>query len=1071
MRMEIQTYHLEQLGALCARHATAPKVVLLPSLQAGHSTGVALAQSGCGWLNLHLLTPEEWAARLVLPELEAEGWRTLPSDHDLLFVEDLITQVPEGHGEGGWLPGPELARPLLRTLQELRLAGAQPADLPPAGGGVGDGGFLAQAYRDYVALLQERRYADAAGLFARALARRSSGTGRHQGAGTRPDLTVYAVFDEVLLGELAFRLLCQHARDRLYRIGREDYGVPPPRHSAAARLAAVPIPSKALTCAIHPAGRSYSVPLAAEHGDRVRLVQTLGAEGEAAFVARDVLERGCPLDTVEVAYTAGEPYLYLLHALSERLDLPMTFASGVPPQVTRPGQALSGFLRWVASGFDARELVGLCQARLLAWPRGAAPPVSVPAAAGGASQAQAPGVGVTASRRRPALRPAELATLLRRARIRQGHGAYGTGFSRLTRELGLRLAEAERGERPVEALQAQFALVEAARRVVDGLFALLGSGEATGAVPAAGPPPTTTLARLTQACQAFLARHAPGHAGYDEAARSALTEYLRTLGESIDYEGPLPRLARYLHGLLERHTVEARGAQPGRIHVVPVERAGYTQRPHLYVLGLDEGSFPGRGAEDPLLPDAVRRRLGLPLGLHQGRATDRVWQLVRAVGMAPGRVTLVSRRRSLADGTECYPCAFFQHLADQLGVPVDEAPIEPLVPTAVRRCLTETEGMLASRACLGYGAAVGRAFPHLVQGRLATQQQERPGVSRFHGWLGRPTPELDPATGAEPVSASRLECLTQCPYRYFLQHVLRLQPAEEAEEDPARWLHPLDFGRLLHGLLCEFMSGLQRAGQRPDRQRHGPRLDELVRTRLQEWTEQVPIVHQAAYRADAERLAQAAHVFLAAESGRPEVEPFGFEVSFGLGRSDGLSCPEPVLLELDPKVRLLLRGLIDRVDRHLLTGPEYSLWDYKTGSPSRYAEETLVSGGEHLQWVLYAYALQEILHRRGLEGRVARSGYFFTSDRGYGRRVAPPLPPPEALAARLEPILGLVRQGCFLHLQRTPQCRHCDFGAACDQHPLGAGDLEALEAAAEAGSCPEAVATDLPQLIRTWLDG
>ena len=37
----------------------------------------------------------------------------------------------------------------------------------------------------------------------------------------------------------------------------------------------------------------------------MRLVQVIGLETEIRFVLRDVLERGLPLDDVEIAYTAA----------------------------------------------------------------------------------------------------------------------------------------------------------------------------------------------------------------------------------------------------------------------------------------------------------------------------------------------------------------------------------------------------------------------------------------------------------------------------------------------------------------------------------------------------------------------------------------------------------------------------------------------------------------------------------------------------------------------------------------------------------------------------------------------
>jgi ATP-dependent helicase/nuclease subunit B len=1004
-------YHLDQLAALCKAHPTELKVVFVPSLQAGNNIATALATCGQASLNLHLVTLGEWVRREVVPPLQAKGWTPLLPDYDLLFVEDLLQNLPAGKGGIGGLNAVSLARPLLQTFQDLRNAGIEPDNLEKSRLGAGEKGFVISLFRDYLELLRDKQFYDEAFIYEYALENLELKKGTSE--------PIYALFDEVVLSEWACRYIEQLIGDRLYRIGRDDYGLPAPQQSVAARFPQVPFPATDDGLKVGSGGRSLSVGLTTQDAGDLQLVQVIGSEGETHYVFRDILQQEYPLDTVEIAY-ASDSYLFLLYDLAERFDIPMTFAGGLPPELTRPGQALSGFLRWIASGFDAAELIGLCQADLITFAKG---------------------------REMPTPDPQEVATLLRRGRIRKGRTSYPVAFERVGRELGTQIEENREHGRATDHLEKQADQLLSVRGLVEGLFGLL---------PADG---RTSVESLTQACLQFLKQYAPVREGYDPNAMVALTVHMRTIGENLVFEGAPARLAQYLGELLARHRVESLGARPGHVYAVPLERAGYSQRQNLYVLGLDEGSFPGRGIEDPILLDDERGDLSGGLPQRRTRPGARVWQLVRALGMAPGRVTLMSRRRSLADGSEYYPSAIFQQLTDQFGRDPEGEPIVPFLPPPGELALTDTETLLAARRCVGFTGEVEQLFPELVAGRQARQAREQPALTRFDGWLGRGVVELDPANGKITQSATRLEKLVQCPYRYFLQHVLRVEAPEEVLEDATRWLHPLDFGKLLHAVLCDFMKALQDKGELPDQDRHAALLQRLLEEQIEAYKKRIPVLHEAAYQSDRQRLERSAQIFLAAESAQTDVEPVGFEVSFGFGRDEGLNVPDPILLHLNGRIQIRLRGFIDRVDR---VGENYRIWDYKTGSASTYSEERLLGVGSYLQWALYAYALDEILRRKKEKGRVVESGYFFTSDRGYGQRIAPPLPAPGTLGAQLEPLFELVAQGFFSHLQKHENCRYCDYRGICGEESVQKKHLADLKSAMPGQ-------TDLTDLIERWI--
>ena len=345
---------------------------------------------------------------------------------------------------------------------------------------------------------------------------------------------------------------------------------------------------------------------------------------------------------------------------------------------------------------------------------------------------------------------------------------------------------------------------------------------------------------------------------------------------------------------------------------------------------------------------------------------------------------------------------------------------------------------------------MNRTYPYLVSGQKARRAREWSGLTTYDGWMGASTPELAITAQHGIISPSKLEMLARCPYRYFLNYVLEIQPIEKAETDPTRWLDPLSYGALLHSLFHKFMQLLKARGERPDRERHGTLIRELLEREIEAKKETHPVEHEAAYRADVKRLSQAAQVFLSVESEQKNADPIGFEVSFGFGESGGLNSEAPVTLELAEDVAFRIRGRIDRVDR---VENKIIIWDYKTGSMAQYDEQDLLKRGTHLQWALYAYALNSILRQQQEPARVQLSGYVFPGDREHGRRLAETPPAPETLANVLRPLLELVAQGGFFHIQKSQECDYCIYNRVCSKERLDANAL--ADAREEMGDNPD----------------
>lgn len=908
------SYQIQQLATFCREHPVEPKVVFVPSVQAGTVLGATLARTGTDWVNLRFTTPEDAAREIAEPSLIAAGWSALPKDADLIELAPIVRAFladPDNDYFSNQRFSQGLLRSIHRTVRALRIAGTSAETLlrqrnPKLRA-------VARLYVAYQDCLERKRWYDGPDLFATAVS-------RIERAAPRP--AVYAILDETPMPGLASEFVRTLTGGKLLRVGRGRYGVPVPDTVAAARFADRSLVDEAST---EPAAAALDPDSDVIVEAGVELRTAAGPEIELRSALARILREGWSLDTVELVCAAPDG-LNDAYATLRKLGIPATFGAGVPILLTRPGQALRSALRWVESGGDPRWLVALQSGRLLNVDAGS-----------------------------PADLPPALADL--------------------------------------------------------------------GALVDAG---STSAADLALLGARLLTEHVSTLAETEAPARDSLVTRLEELARVCETTGQPREIAAALLDVVANHRFEALTPRAGHLNVVTLDRAGFAGREHVFVTGLDGTSFPGAPGEDPLLLDHERSQLSDSLEMLRTRPITQTWHMARLLGLAPRPILSASVFR-LADGQESEPSSLFLHLADRLNVTPQSDTILP----APDEDAPEAPALILSWAKAG-GAADGLRplSPWLFDGARAEHERRTRPFTPFKGTVG---PAVAPDEDAV-WSASRLETLARCPYRYYWRYVLEIEPPEEEGIDPTRWLTPLEYGSLLHKLFQRFMAARAEIDRPPDPAEDWESMMDLLAEIVDRTARDIPPPNPMAFEVDRARLETAARVFLAEESRRPpDHRPRGFEVSFGFDDTGGLNHPAPIVLDLGgPRIRL--RGLIDRVDE---TDSGYVIWDYKTGSAVPYDESDLLSGGRHLQWALYAHAFGEILAERGTMAPI-RSGYYFASDREHGRKMLAVPPSREDLGNLLGPVLRLAEAGSFAPVQKTPDCRFCDYKRICERDAMPA---------------------------------
>lgn len=678
----------ESLADSCRTHLLREKWLLVPSYRVGQQWLDTVARAGQPVVNLRLHTPTSFALELTGPHLE--GRQLLTPLGRVVLAAQLLRQLGAGY-LGGLRPSLALAERIAATLHDLRLAGLEPDDLERGRfEAPSKGREIIELLRAYRQTLAEHHLVDDADLFRQA----------------QPSLPAHVLV--LVPADLEFGVL----ERRL--------------------LAALPTKQR------------ITLPV-----DEVRVTEftdafnAVGETSEAREVLRRCLANGWPLDQVEVLHADAETYVSRFYEIAVALDVPITFAEGIPVRYSRPGRALAAWLAWLGDDFPQSALVAMIRDGLLE--------------------------GI----------PAHLAAALRVVPIGFGRDRYLSELDAQSAALERQQAERETDEEG-EPRAEHRASLQRRREALAALRAPIGQLLAVA-----------TKQPLDAAAE-FLAKHARCVNELDNYARDVLQERIAELKSWLPSGDDAISAREWLSALLRETRVLGQGPRPGQLYVAGWENGGHSGRPHTFLVGLDSNRFPPAGRQDPVLLDNERHALSPELATvsaQRERAARRFEQLRARLR---GTITVSYSCRDVAGDSELFP-----------GLALPAAKTAAMAPAMETAALSESEWWLwrlcAAEPVREPATLVGECFPWLGRGLRAAAQRQSEAFTGYDGRVPDAGPDLDPAVAADRLfSPHRLESIGTCPLRYFFHYALGLQEPEELELDTERWLPPAEFGQLLH---------------------------------------------------------------------------------------------------------------------------------------------------------------------------------------------------------------------------------------------------------------------------------
>jgi ATP-dependent helicase/DNAse subunit B len=560
-------------------------------------------------------------------------------------------------------------------------------------------------------------------------------------------------------------------------------------------------------------------------------------------------------------------------------------------------------------------------------------------------------------------------------------------------------------------------------------------GMEAGPEPGEMEPQTEPIPSLNMAAAC---REDPAHARRD---RNALSMLLQILHRQVFSARVLPTGNRALpwetfrDELLNQlsQTIPTDPTRPA-LRFGPLEAARDTSVDHLFVLGLGEGEFPQPPPPDPLYAPAERRDHPLPLQRYSPADDASLWWQV--VGNCRRHLYLL-RPRLDENGAPWLPSPYWEALVDLVdGLVEIELPIAAL-PSLEQAC---SPSELLTGLATSQAQRVPAELEPIWSAARAAQSVARqrgswdpPGA--FEGGLASPGLQAELARRYGPEhgwSVSRLNRYGNCPYGFFAESVLQLEP----RPDPEEGLDPLQRGSLLHALLERLYGDLAETGLDlvPEEQdailEH---LDRVCREHFPSAPQRYGFRPSALWhheQVELRRLVENLVVWECGENGAAaRFHPYRQELRFGI---PGAQLPK-LQLQAPSGTAFLIHGVIDRLDRD--QDGDLRVIDYKSGATG--FSKTDIRLGAALQTALYALAAERLT-----PGRVTESYYLHIPSRKASGHLkfADGVEADETVQVALGAAAGFVdrvREGFFPSAPAKSSvgaraCRdRCDFAALC----------------------------------------
>ena len=1043
---------LREAHAWLLRRADRGALIVSVSRGAADDFARAVAAERGGAVGLHRFSLTQLAARLAAPVLAARGIAPATRMGSEAVATRAVFEARREEGLAYFEPVagmPGFPRALARTLHELALAGVGADRLRALPLGGRDLAQLLERFEEQFAIAEAT---DRAALF---VAATEAASGFHGW----PLLLLDVPLESSV--EFAFaRRLIESAAETLITVPFGDLATIPRLETLGVPIEVLPPAGNSDLTALRRYLFARAQPPRRDATGEVRLFSAPGEGRECMEIARRILDEaraGVRFDEMAVFVRSPRDYASLLEDAFSRAEIPAWFDRGT----RRPHPAGRAFLAILSCGVERLSAVRFAEYLSLAQVPDAAaarneetPPPADDLISGFARIDPVPdepdsmdaSAGLGDERDDPAVIAGTLRTPWMWERLIVESAVIGGDPTRWRRRLD-GLAEQYRKQIAQEAREdpesPRVSRLERDSRNLAHLSAFaLPIIEALASWPSSvtwhewlerfnelAPRVLRKPARVLRTLAELRAMGAIGPVTLEQA-RDVLADRLR----SLDEQPPAGRYGRVFVG----------SPHQGRGRAFKV----------VFVPALAERMFPQKPREDPMLLDEeMRDPLAAGLFVQEDRAKTERLLLRLAIGAATERLWLSYPRLDLSGARPRVPSFYVldvmravtgripnHETLQRESAAAGDARLDWPAPSRPDAAIDEVEHDLATLRQLiavpDRNAVRGHAHYLLRLNDALARSMRRRWARATARWrvqdgLTRVTEAIRPVLasqrlGARPYSVSALQKFTTCPYQFVLSAIYRLEPNEQPQ--PLQRLDPLTKGAIFHEVQAGFFRELHARGRLPVTAGGVPHalttLDEVLSRVASKYEEELAPAIPRVWREEIAAIGRDLRVWIRKLPESEDWTPEYFEFSFGLsdeGR-DPRSVPDPVLID----GRFMLRGSVDLIELRRGSG-ELRITDHKTGR-NRTSPRTVIGGGGTLQPVIYGLAVEKILDRQVVGGRL----FYCTAAGGFSEH---PVPLNDASRRAgleaLEIIDRAIELGFLPPAPAERACNWCDFRPVC----------------------------------------
>ena len=584
---------IPQLAAIIKERLFEEKWLIVPNLRVGHQWLDLTAKHGFPVINVHLKTLSRIARDIIEEDRSDPKYVYIDTQKSAVILRALWNDLFENDAEYFHSITPNLTffQKLISSVESIYLAGIESDRIQIEFFETNEKGNdfirLIERYEDY---LSERGWMDRAGIF-----RCASMVYKKKKHALSQEILLI-IPDDLELSAVESQFLDTVKEERLIPLSIPsvlDFTHEPQNDFDLLRWSINPTDAPEPFC-----------------DGSVKLFSSIGVTNEIREVFRRCMKEEIPLDAVEVLYTDADCYLPRIYEtavalFSDKMEgpPPITFADGVPIRYSRPGRLLHCWMNWIRSGFSQSVVIQMLEDGLL----------DHPIFDGDSKKIE------------------NAVRLFRSTAIGSGIERYSVKLQQAIDARSEQIKDSfilydaveDSSEGRHQKLMREIEVLESIKTAVSDWLDIIPQNNFSSAEE------LTNLSKLLthySRCSSELDRNALNRIVEE---LESMKQWMAEIGESASFNG-----FEWIESTLQSLTVLGSSPREGCVHVSSIQNGGHSGREYTFIIGLDDGTFPGLGLQDPFLLDRERISISPNLSLasaHQKNVYDRFYRLLARI--------------------------------------------------------------------------------------------------------------------------------------------------------------------------------------------------------------------------------------------------------------------------------------------------------------------------------------------------------------------------------------------------------------------------------------------------------